>query len=535
MYHIIMQHLKLLTAVVLLLFCNALVYADETCDEALAEGKKNYNVGQYQKAKELFQFVQGDCGSNYKDVQNWINKCDYALTPTTLSASPMSVYFSAAGGSDRISVNCNRAWKRGETSKDFYSVTQNGNMLTVNCSANPTTEDRSGYIVIKSADATKSVRIFVTQSGQQPPKQSSTNTPKGAMLSLNKSAISCSADGKTEDITVTCRDKWSIEHGNSEMFTTTKNGNSITVKIHPNTSTEVRSDYFNVVCDDVIIRVSLSQMGKFVRTLSVNKNSIACSSTGTTEYITVNSNSEWELVFPQGDMYSVTRTDNTLKVVISPNNSEIKRSDFFHIQLKDEDKTIKVTLQQAGKPAPATSTTSTSLSAGTSTVNSSRSHSHRSSYRESAYRRYTNNVGRFETTWWGFSAGGGTAGEISSYLFRFRLGPIELRPLEVSVRHYYMNYLMDYADIDFGIMYEPALEFYIPASKKTAVFFGGGPLVNIIDSDINLFTLLPNTPFHVELGIHCHYGRWTSSDIYIKYGGQMSFTVGFSLQWSTGR
>ena len=42
-------------------------------------------------------------------------------------------------------------------------------------------------------------------------------------------------------------------------------------------------------------------------TLSVSKSQISCSASGTTQYITVTSNTTWEVEYPSGVMYSVVR------------------------------------------------------------------------------------------------------------------------------------------------------------------------------------------------------------------------------------
>ena len=51
-------------AAFMMLFCTAIpaLYADEICDISLQEGKTAYNAGNYQKAKELFEYVKSECG-----------------------------------------------------------------------------------------------------------------------------------------------------------------------------------------------------------------------------------------------------------------------------------------------------------------------------------------------------------------------------------------------------------------------------------------------------------------------------------------
>ena len=71
-----------------LLLCIPL-FADD-CADGLTEAKALYNSGNYQKAKELFEYVQSECPYNYTEASNWIAKCNDALKPkqsTTTSSS----------------------------------------------------------------------------------------------------------------------------------------------------------------------------------------------------------------------------------------------------------------------------------------------------------------------------------------------------------------------------------------------------------------------------------------------------------------
>ena len=71
-----------------LLLCIPL-FADD-CADGLTEAKALYNSGNYQKAKELFEYVQSECPYNYTEASNWIAKCKDALKPkqsTTTSSS----------------------------------------------------------------------------------------------------------------------------------------------------------------------------------------------------------------------------------------------------------------------------------------------------------------------------------------------------------------------------------------------------------------------------------------------------------------
>lgn len=228
------------------------LYADEICDAAIAEGKQKYSAGNYQGAKELFEYAQSECGSNYGNAQAWIAKCNAALTPTTLSVSSSSLSFGSDSGTKTITVYCNREWSLANTSSNMFTVTRNGNRVTIRCNANSTTNNRSDYFDIKSNDGTKSQRIHISQTGRQ-----------STYLTLGKTSVSCSYSGATEYISVYCNGFWSIQYPTGTMYSASRyNDNSIKVVIQPNTTSNSRTDYFNVVCANDTIRVDLSQSGK---------------------------------------------------------------------------------------------------------------------------------------------------------------------------------------------------------------------------------------------------------------------------------
>ncbi len=529
---------SLFAVLAIVLLCTPFSYADETCDISLTEGKQNFNAGNYQTAKELFVYVRSECGSNYKDVQSWINKCNEALAPTTLSVRS-SLNFGASGGTETISVHCNHDWIAANTSSSMFSVTRNNNTLTIYCRPNPNASSRSDYFDVKSADGRKSVRVTVSQSGQNSSSnnKNSSASSGSTYLYVSKTSISCSANGTTEYLTVNCNGNWSIQYGSSYMYTTTRSGNTITVRITPNDYTTSRSDYFFVVCGDKKVMISLSQTGKSSSassstnnassstssassttnsavSLSVSKTSIITGSSGTTEYLTVSSNRAWEIQFPTGNMYSVTRNGNTLKVTIYANTGTGTREDFFNVRLVDGSKDIKVRLWQS---APVQSQSSSSSYGSNSHHSSSRnrSASNRSAYHQSAYQRFINTNGSVAITWFGISGEIGTGATFTESALRCRLGPIGIRPLDMTGGYDFVYGTTRYA-------YQPMLDFYIPTSSNKAIYFGAGPSIGFREGDFW---------FRAEGGLHWEWGVWASSDFFVRYDGM--YTVGVSIQWAT--
>lgn len=342
-------------------------------------------------------------------------------------------------------------------------------------------------------------------------------------LYVSKTSIACSASGTTDYLSVNCNGNWSIQYPSSSMYSATRNGNTITVHITPNYYTTSRSDFFNVVCGDKVVKVSLSQSGKPSSTssstssaasLSVSKTSIITGSSGTTEYLTVSSNRAWEIQYPTGGMYSVTRSGNTLKVTIYANTSSGTRENFFNVRLADGSKVIKVKLWQSGR-ATTSQSSSTSYGSSSSRSYSGNRASNRSTYHQSAYQRFINTNGSVAITWFGMSGEIGTGATFTESLLRFRLGPIELRPLDITG-----GYNFIYGTTYFA--YQPILDFYIPTSSDKALYFGAGPSIGSGDREFW---------FRAEGGLHWEWGVYASSDFYFRYDGM--YTAGVSIQWSS--
>ena len=184
-------------------------------------------------------------------------------------------------------------------------------------------------------------------------------TPK---LSVSRSNITVGAYSGTTSITVTSNRTWKLANTSSSLFTVSKSGDNVTISYSANPNTASRSDYFDVVTTDgsKSVRVRINQEAKANTTpyLSVNKTSISASASGTTEYITVSSNTTWEVQYPSATMYSVTRSGNTLTVTINANTSTESRSDFFNVKTTDGTKVQKISLSQSGKSTSSYSSTS---------------------------------------------------------------------------------------------------------------------------------------------------------------------------------
>ena len=244
---------KILCSIIMLLCCSQFVVLADDCYDALSEAKSLYNSGNYAKAKSLFEYVKSECGSSYGDATNWIAKCDDALTPK-LSLSRSSVSVGASSGSTTITVTSNRTWELRNTSSSMFSVSKSGNTITIQYYSNSSTSSRNDYFDVVTTDGSKSARVNFTQSGKS----------VSPSLSVSKTSISAGASGITEYITVTCNTTWEVQYPSGTMYSVTRSGNTLTVKINATSSTESRSDYFNVKTTDgsKVQKITLSQTGK---------------------------------------------------------------------------------------------------------------------------------------------------------------------------------------------------------------------------------------------------------------------------------
>ncbi len=391
-----------------MLFFSAMpaAYADEICDAAIAEGKQKYNAGDYQKAKELFEYAKNECGSNYDNAQSWINKCNEALAPTTLSVSRTNVSVGAAAGSTTITVTCNRTWSLKNSSTSFFSVSRNGNTLTITYYANPNTSDRSSYFDIVSNDGSRTKRIYVKQSAKatsssRNSSSSSSTTPSSTPTSYQISQMNAKINrvwvdhnvyengqkGMRIHVSFDCNNMlsfkgWCVAWFYNADGTPMKNYSTdkyVNSEHSVGTWTTFTPSYVNSTYSDLKLFIPNSAIsgsgqnlyfqvkileytqGNFLCSsgkqyfnssssyLTLSKTSIYATCSGSTENITVSSSGEWEIRCPSNAWYTVKKMSNTqIRVTINKNTSSTAgRTGYFNVILKDGGKIVKVSLSQS--------------------------------------------------------------------------------------------------------------------------------------------------------------------------------------------
>ena len=164
----------------------------------------------------MFDYVVSECGSSYRDAASWSKKCEEKLTPQ-LTVSRTNISVGASAGTTSITVTSNRAWNLQNTNSNMFSVSQNGNTVTINYYANTTSSSRSDYFDIVTTDGSKSVRVTITQSGANS-TSSSNSYPNAVTLSVSRTSISVGASAGTTSVTVSSNREWKLYNTNSNIW-----------------------------------------------------------------------------------------------------------------------------------------------------------------------------------------------------------------------------------------------------------------------------------------------------------------------------
>lgn len=276
---------------IVLTISSFILYADD-CTDGLTEAKALYNSGNYQKAKELFEYVKSECPQNYTEASNWIAKCDDALKPKTSNikqstsktsssttsnlkvngyTSNSTVYLLNSNSSKTITISCSTSYSIYNIPSWCSITNRTSTSFTLNYQANPNTNTRYGSIDI--AGGGTSIRLSLEQAAKtttSSKSSSTTSSSNSSSLKVNKSLIVATAKGVTDYITVTCNKTWEIQYPSGGMYTAKRIGDIVEVVISANPATNTRTDFFNIRTTDgkETIKISLSQSGKSSTTSS---------------------------------------------------------------------------------------------------------------------------------------------------------------------------------------------------------------------------------------------------------------------------
>lgn len=330
-------------------------------------------------------------------------------------------------------------------------------------------------------------------------------------LSANKTQVSFLEGGGSDVISISSNKGWKVANLPDSWCQYTVNSSGITITASANPNSSYRSTSILVKTNDgkKNITINISQDAKPQTTtsvsstsLSISKSYISASAAGATEYITVTSNSSWDIQYPSSSMYSVTKVSNTSVKVVINRNSGGSRNDFFNIKTTDGSKSVKVNISQSGVGGSRNTTT------------------HYSNHTYSALTDFNDSHGKWEVDWFGMRAGIGTGIETDFSLFAFRYSVLKIEPVIMGFRY-------DFIGAYGSFYYQPDIKLVFPWNSDCAVEFGIGPSILVP------FTYGGTSAwFTTELGILYHWGDLCSSDFFMRYDG--IFSIGVSINLSTG-
>lgn len=164
------------------------------------------------------------------------------------------------------------------------------------------------------------------------------------------------AEGGTKTLTVDCNVEWEVQRNDNEPWLTVeKNGNSISVIVAANETTEQRMAQFTVktVGDNPKEQpYTVIQKGKEIppTTMELSTKDVQIAYEGTAVEIQVTANASWSVLPGYDDWLTVTVTETTITLTATPNDLYEPRITELTVQTDDKERTETVTVTQAAKP-----------------------------------------------------------------------------------------------------------------------------------------------------------------------------------------
>ena len=156
-------------------------------------------------------------------------------------------------------------------------------------------------------------------------------------------------NGGTDYFHVVTNSSWEISANTASWGHLYKDGNTLSLRVDPNNSTSAREDNFVIENDYETITVFISQEGRPETTLSLSTTNLSFDSSGGTQTISVNSNSDWRVGVVPNSWGHYTISGNQLKFTADCNSTTSSRSDYFTVVAGD--KTVRVNVFQEKRAA----------------------------------------------------------------------------------------------------------------------------------------------------------------------------------------
>ena len=282
---------KSLLLLLLSILCIGTTFADsKSCKIAYEKALELFHSGQYYDAKIVFTSISDECGKNYRNVDVMLQLCNYKLRELDVVLyiddidTDSERQLKADEGAIRFDVTCYGAYQvleipdwceMLEVNREYFAIGYQPNDADTIRTSNIVVEGGGQTIVITlMQNPTPKVEEFVERDtiviAIEPDTMPDTNIvasenvlePTIEPLNVSTTSINAIASGKTEYIDVTCGKEWEVQYDSGSMYTASRVGNRVKVKILPNNTYSSRSDYFYIRTKDESesFKITLSQL-----------------------------------------------------------------------------------------------------------------------------------------------------------------------------------------------------------------------------------------------------------------------------------
>lgn len=267
-----------------------LAYADVSCNQTMDVAVKYFYDGDYYQACELFSIVSEKCGKTFRNVAAMLQISQSMLAQKDVilfvddSNTDITRQLSHISSSISFDVKCYGEYQVLELPYWCEILEKSREYFEIGYQPNPTDSVRTGNIVVEGGGQT--IVITLVQAAmpkvEEPVEQDTIIVvivpdtvpeadtvavevaPEPAIepLSVSTTSISAIASGKTEYIDVTCGKEWEIQYASGSMYSASRVGDRVKVKILPNNTYSSRSDYFYIRTKDESesFKITLSQL-----------------------------------------------------------------------------------------------------------------------------------------------------------------------------------------------------------------------------------------------------------------------------------
>lgn len=252
-----------------------------------------------------------------------------------LATLSISVFSQRIEKIDRSKQRTEKSKTSGSTKKP--STPSSTKQQTTTKTQNPQTK--------KQSQTTQSTKSKTSNNGT---RQQTTKQTEAPYLRISTNTASFDAYGGSRSFQIQSNNSWDIKAQTASWGQLERNGNTLTLRISPNTSSQSRTDYFTISSAGLEQRVNISQSGnpKLAPYLNASKTSLTFYSGGGSETISINSNRDWRIKTSTYSWGHIHRNGNTLTVSVDANDLPNQRTDFIDIITDDYTVECRINITQ---------------------------------------------------------------------------------------------------------------------------------------------------------------------------------------------